>query len=193
VEIDANGYAVTFNLLTGKVTRHSFDVEGGESLVALACASTRQCTAVDNDGAMLTFKPTGGKDIAVASIDAVVGLDAPSGDSSNELDGIACPTRTLCDAVDSQGDEVSFNPRSRRTVKSTLLDPGQGFSSVSCPSAHECVAVDSAGRAFVGDPHSKHWTAEPIAGAVALTGVACFSTKVCAAVDQAGDAFVGRG
>jgi hypothetical protein len=55
------------------------------------------------------------------------------------------------------------------------------------------VAVDSAGRAFIGNPHGKHWTVEPIAGAAPLTGVACRSTDVCVAVDQAGEAFVGRG
>jgi hypothetical protein len=192
VEVDANGWGVTYDPRTGRVTRREFDIEYGESLTGLACASPRQCTAIDNNGTMLTFNPRHGRDTAVATIDARVGLDAPSGDSSTELDDIACPSVRLCEAVDSQGDVVGFNPRSRRRVASTPIDALAGFTSISCPSRRLCVAADAVGRVFAGRPGATAWTPQVVPGAVFLADVTCRSETECVAVDAAGDAFLAR-
>ena len=133
-----------------------------------------------------------GKKIAAATVDASVGLDAPSGDSDNELDAISCPGKKLCVAVDSRGAAVAFNPRSKHQVKPTLIDPGNDLESISCPTTHRCVAVDDAGQVFAGGARPSTWKATSPKGAAALYGVDCPSSKECVAVDSTGDAFIGR-
>ena len=164
-------------------------VENGESLIADACPAKTQCTAVDNDGQMETFQPLTGKHIASATIDKPVGLDAPSGDSDNELDAVACTSAKICIAVDTLGNAVTFNPRSRHSATPTAIDPGHALLAIACPSSKECVAVDSAGRALQGAPDNHTWTVEPLPDATPLLGVACVSTSECVAVDDAGQEF----
>jgi hypothetical protein len=180
---------VTYNPKTGRVIRRHINVEDGESLVRVACPSRTQCTAIDNDGTMLTFSPLTGRRYAAAKIDPAVGLDAPSGDSNDELDGIACPSIRRCVAVDTLGNAVVFNPTSRRSLKAKLIDPGESLSAVACPGEGECVAVDSGGRALVGDPRGNRWTVDRIATASTLLAVACVSQNECVAVDDAGNAY----
>jgi hypothetical protein len=122
-----------------------------------------------------------------------VGSDSPSGGSGNELDAIACPSLARCTAVDTLGNEVTFNPRSPGRAKLRVIDRGGSLSAVGCPSVAECVAVDALGQALTGDPAGGTWAVEPIAGATPLTGVRCPSTAECVAVDSAGDAFIGAG
>jgi hypothetical protein len=188
---DANGDAVTFDAASGKILRKAIKVEVGESQIALACESGTLCTSVDNDGMMLSFQPLTGKPIARAKIDAPVGLDAPSGDSNDELDGIACPTTKLCVAIDTLGNVVRFNPRSKHKATPKPVDAGHSLTGIACPTSSECIAVDSAGRALFGNLKSRTWTLETIAGATGLTAVACASKTECAAVDTAGNVFVG--
>jgi hypothetical protein len=188
---DANGDAVTFDAVSGKILRKQITVEEGESQTALACESKTLCTSVDNDGMMLSFQPLTGKRIASAKIDAPVGLDAPSGDSNDELDGIACPTTKLCVAIDTLVNLVQFNPRSKHKATPKPLDKGHSLTGIACPTSSECIAVDAAGRALVGNVAAGTWTTETIAGATDLTAVSCPSKTECAAVDTAGDVFVG--
>jgi hypothetical protein len=193
VAADANGGAVTYNPKTGKLIRRHVDpgADGG-SLVALACFSTTQCTAVDNDGDMGTFQPRTGKQIASAKIDVPVGLNAPSGDSSDQLSSIACPGATFCVAVDTLGNVVTFNPRSRANATPTTIDKGHQLNAIACPSTGRCVLVDSAGQALTGNPHQTSWTTTTLSGASALADVTCLKSGECVAVDSIGDAFATR-
>src|SRR5262249_16876599 len=152
-------------------------------LTGSACSSKTQCTAIDNDGGEVTFQPLTGKKIASATIDASVGLDAPSGGSDNELDAVSCPSMKLCVAVDPRGAGVKVNPRSKHKVKPTLVDSGHGLTSISCPTIHRCVAVDDAGRVLAGGSKPSTWKATQLKGASALSGVDCPSSKECVAVD----------
>jgi hypothetical protein len=189
---DANGAAVSFNPVTGMRVKKEINVEEGESQTAMACPSKTQCTSVDNNGTFITFNPTTGKVGPSAHIDNPVGLDAPSGDSNDELDGIACPTTRLCIAIDTLGNAVRFNPRVKRKGMLKAVDAGNQLHDIACPSTGRCIAVDSAGRALIGNPASNTWTAETVAGAASLMAISCPSSKECVAVDAAGDAFAGR-
>ncbi|HEX5193313.1 MAG TPA: hypothetical protein VFW09_10955 [Solirubrobacteraceae bacterium] len=193
VATDTDGYGITYDPRRQRFIRRRIGVERGEALTGAACSARTQCTAIDNDGQALTFQPLTGKRIAHAKIDASVGLDAPSGDSDNELDAVSCPGRKLCVAVDTRGAAVAFDPRSGRSVKPTMIDPNHGLSSVSCPTVHRCVAVDDAGRVLAGGARPSAWKATPLKGAAALNAVDCPSSKECVAVDATGNAFVGRG
>jgi hypothetical protein len=192
VASDGDGYGITYNPRKHTFIKRRISVEGGEGLTGSACSSKTQCTAIDNDGQELTFGPLTGKKIASAKVDASVGLDAPSGGSDNELDAVSCPGIKLCVAVDSRGAAVRFNPRSKHSVKPTLIDRGNGLTSISCPTIHRCVAVDDAGRVLAGGSKPSTWKPTQLKGASALSGIDCPSSKQCVAVDVTGDVFVGR-
>jgi hypothetical protein len=193
VGTDTDGYGITYNPKAGKFIKRRIKVEAGEALTGGACSSKTQCTAIDNDGQAITFQPLTGKKIASASIDASVGLDAPSGDSDDELDAISCPGKQLCVAVDTRGAAVAFNPQSKKKVKPTLIDPGHALTSISCPSTQRCVAVDAAGQVLAGAAQPSTWKTTSLTGASGLLGIDCPSMKECVAVDVTGEAFVGRG
>jgi len=193
VAVDSDGSGISYDPSTGRFIKRRFNVEEGEALTGSACSSRTQCTAVDNDGQEITFSPLTGKVITTTAIDASVGLDAPSGDSDNELDDVSCPGVTLCVAIDTRGAAVAFNPRSKHSVKPTLIDTGNELTSISCPTKHRCVAVDGSGRALAGTTKPSSWSAMTLSGASALFAVDCPSAQECVAVDATGDALTGRG
>jgi hypothetical protein len=193
VATDTDGYGVSYDPLTARFIKRRIKVEEGEALTGVACSSRTQCTAIDNDGVEITFQPLTGKQITATSVDASVGLDAPSGDSDDELDDISCPSVTICVAVDTRGDAVAFNPRSKHSVKPTIVDAGQILTSISCPTAHRCVAVDAGGHALAGGTEPSTWSATTVNGASALAAIDCPTANECVAVDTTGDEFTGRG
>jgi hypothetical protein len=192
VAVDSDGGAVAYNPRSGKVIHRDQNVEKGEALTAIACPSTTQCTATDNDGTFITFQPLTGHKVASAKIDKPVGLDAPSGDSDNELDAVACKGTRLCVAVDTLGNAVRFDPRGHGPGSLKAIDKGRSLSSVACPSTTECLSTDSAGRVLVGNAHTNRWTIEPLPQATPLTSVTCRSTTQCVVVDTTGEAFRSR-
>jgi hypothetical protein len=193
VAVDTDGDGITYDPRTATFIKRRIFVEEGEALTGVACSSTVQCTAIDNDGSQITFQPRTGKQITATRIDASVGLDAPSGDSDDELDDISCPSATICVAIDTRGDAVAFDPRSKHSVKPTIADAGQVLTSISCPTAHRCVAVDTAGRALAGGTKPQTWSATTVTGASTLEAVDCPTADECVAVDATGDEFTGRG
>ncbi len=149
VVIDSFGQAFTFNPANAKLLRRAINVEKGEAQTALACPSAKQCTAVDNDGMAITFQPLTGKRIAGAKIDKPVGLDAPSGDSDDELDGVACKGTRLCVAVDTLGNVIRFDPHSTTGGQLRSVDTGPCADRRGLPVGH-AVPARRRGRAH---PH----------------------------------------
>jgi len=113
------------------------------------------------------------------------------------LDGLSCPSPSLCVAVDYWG----------RVISST--DPGAGtkahwtqrkhverhytldfFNSIWCASTSLCVAADEGGNVITStNPaagRSATWSREHVDGSP-LLGITCASTSFCIAVDKAGD------
>ncbi len=192
VTIDGDGTGVTYDPANGRIVRRDINIEQVEALTALACPNRSQCTATDNDGTMITFDPLTGDRLLAAKIDNRVGLDAPSGDSDNELDAIACRGTAVCVAADTLGNVISFNPRSRHDAHLHAIDAGTALTSVACPSLGLCVLGDSSGRVWTGGPSGSRWTATRLPGAATLTSVTCVTSRECVAVDAAGDEFTGR-
>ena len=192
VVIDDDGAGVTYNPQTGRILRRSINVEKVEALTALACPSRSQCTATDNDGTAITFDPLTGHRMLSVKIDKPVGLDAASGDSDNELDGIACRGTRLCVAVDTLGNVVSFDPHSRRGGHLYAVAAGSALSSVACPTRGLCVLADSSGRVWIGHAGGSYWISTRLHGASALTAIACVTGRECVTVDSAGDEFTSR-
>jgi hypothetical protein len=115
-------------------------------------------------------------------------------DAPEPLQGVSCPSVSLCAAVDYNGNAlISRNPAAptvawgRESVDQGHLD------GVSCPSRSLCVAVDSSGDVLATtDPAAADPTWRPplnIAVSDPLVAVSCPSVLLCIAVDNAGDAW----
>lgn len=131
---------------------------------------------------------------------------APGGVDPRPLDSIACPSTSLCLAVDRGGYVLwSTNPaRGPAAWHSADIDGSHEITSISCPSTAMCVAVDAAGDVIASqDPTGggSAWTVADVdtsktqnntdnAGSILLRGVSCPSTTLCVAVDAAGNELV---
>jgi hypothetical protein len=112
-------------------------------------------------------------------------------DSGATPSALACPSESLCVAVDRGGNALGTSDplASTPTWSTAAIDPGQQLNAVSCAAAGPCVAVDGRGYAFVNpQPGVSGWSATPIDGGRALTGIACPTASLCVAVDEAGNA-----
>jgi hypothetical protein len=131
--------------------------------------------------------------------------------NGNGLNGVSCPSASLCVAVDGAGTAlISTDPAAASPSWSrTEIDSGvtNGLTGVSCPSTSLCVAVDGAGRAVIStDPAGGvgAWSAAAVDGGefycgyhgepgeckLSLSGVSCPSASLCVAVDSAGNAVI---
>jgi hypothetical protein len=131
---------------------------------------------------------------------------APGGIDTQPIDSIACPSVTLCVAVDRGGDVLwSTDPAGGPGRWAAAdVDGRLELTSVSCPTTTLCVAVDAAGNVVVSqDPGAggSSWAVAKVdvsttqnntdnAGSVLVRGVSCPSTTLCVAVDAAGNALV---
>ena len=168
---------MTFNPLSpGTLTRTTLDTDYSDepaSLVAVACASARQCTALVVGGVELTFDPES------PGIPTSVPAASP-------LSALACTSASQCVAVGGSG-ETTFNPDSSGLPTSYTVDGAYGLSAVACPSASQCTAVGSAGAEVTFNATSPGTpTSYTIDSNTALYAVACASTTQCTAVDNNG-------
>lgn len=141
-------------------------------MVAIACPSASQCTAVDYGGKEVSFNPT-----------APAGWSAYSIDPST-LTGVACPAAGECVAVDQRGREVTFDPRRIGAPHARLIDVGASLVSIACPTASECAAGDSAGRVISFDPASPGRALRRSLSSSQLAGIACPSSSQCTVIDS---------
>ena len=149
------------------------ETPSGQALIAVACPSTTQCTAIDIVGQQVTFNPTAPGTPTPTTID----LD-------RTLTAIACPSTTQCTAVAGGGRQLTFDPTAPGTVTSTLIDDSNRLlTAVACPSTTQCTAVDSSGRQVTFNPTAPGTpTPTPVSGGNPLIAVACPSTTQCTAV-----------
>jgi hypothetical protein len=100
-------------------------------------------------------------------------------------DDVACPTTSLCVAVDGQGDAVtSTDPTGGPSAWTIALITGaDGLNGLACPSVSLCVAVGGQTVATSTDPTggSGAWTAFSL-GAGSVSDVSCPSASLCVAV-----------
>ncbi len=161
------------------------NIDGGQALSAVSCASLGLCVAVDGAGG------------ALASTDPTVGASWSGRqiDGGHALKAVSCPTAGLCVVVDGEGRVlVSVNPGAGASAswRQSEIDTGHALEAVSCAPGGACVAVDDAGRAFVSaNPSAGAWNGpEDIDASNRLTGVSCTAGAFCLAVDAQGRALV---
>jgi hypothetical protein len=78
--------------------------------------------------------------------------------------GLACPSASLCVAVDARGNAmIATSPATRGSSwKVSSIDAGASLTAVSCPTTQLCVATDRSGRVLtVEDPAAPRATWQP--------------------------------
>jgi Domain of unknown function (DUF929) len=159
------------------------------ALIAVSCASTTMCVAVDELGnAVVTHDPNAATPTWRAPIDI---------DGTNAIGDISCPSSSLCVAVDYAGNAlISRDPDAATPTWSAPadIDGTNAIVSDSCPSISLCVAVDAAGNVLAShdpDAATPTWAGPTdIDGSNELDAVACPSSSLCVAVDATGNALV---
>lgn len=110
-------------------------------------------------------------------------------DGTKYLTAVACPSTSQCTAVDTSGQQVTFDPTSPGTPTPTNLGvgvDGYGLNGVACPSTNQCTAVGYEGQEVTFDPTSPG-SPTPIKiddDNYDLDKVACPSIAQCTAVDD---------
>ncbi|MFZ0040155.1 MAG: hypothetical protein WAK93_02530 [Solirubrobacteraceae bacterium] len=127
---------------------------------------------------------------------------APVRVDANPIEGLSCPSVSLCVAVDNHGRAVdSTSPLAGGKGWESVDTDGSNFlAAVSCPARNLCVAVDGAGNIATTDApgaasdwavgHVDSSVTEPSpygGGPELLRGLSCPSTKLCVAVDSVGN------
>jgi len=152
----------------------------GENALAVACPSTSQCTAVDNQGQQATFDPTASAEPTPTTIDG-----------GNALQGLACTTTSQCIALDNEGGEITFNPTAPGEPARATANLDSFFGLV-CPLASECVGVGNpTSNVVVFDPTASSFEPTILAGldpGPGLEAVSCPSPTQCTIVDPLGQA-----
>jgi hypothetical protein len=114
--------------------------------------------------------------------------------ASNEINGMSCPSPSLCVAASDNGKMLtSTDPQdgAAATWSENEVDTDQQITAVSCPSTTFCVAVDGAGNIVSSqdpaDGRTATWSMKAGAdGTNVMRAVSCVSTALCVAVDEDG-------
>lgn len=176
----------------------------GESFGGVSCPSRSLCVATGRFGRIaFSTHPDGS-----ASTWRFAYIESPrdqNGSLTPELDGISCPTRSFCVAVNGVGQVITTNDPagSPRKWRRARIDGRHALTGVSCASKALCAVTDERGNVLVStDPTGgpRAWkptridpNRAPVNGRTGgiLTAVSCSSIRLCVASDQAGKVIVG--
>jgi hypothetical protein len=113
-----------------------------------------------------------------------------TGGSAIRADALACPSRNQCTAVDTQGQESTFDPQRPTLPEPVEIDWGSDLSGIACPSTSQCTAVDNHGNEFTFNPQEPAALTSRRTSPVSLSDVACVSASNCVAVGNPQDTAV---
>jgi hypothetical protein len=118
--------------------------------------------------------------------------------TSDPFTAVSCPNKSLCVAVDTNGEVVWSRSPTRLAKywgKARVDKTSGGLTGISCPSSKLCVAVDAGGNMIYSKNPSggaRKWS-KPVkidtalqsgGGSVGFAGISCASTGLCVAVDN---------
>jgi hypothetical protein len=190
VAVDSNGRAATTTDPTAATPSWSNATKIDEGLIhSVSCPSISLCVAVNTEGeAAISTDPA-----AAAPTWSTTLIDTTSPPlvypANPHLDGVSCPSTSLCVAVDSRGDTVvSTDPAAAKPAWSAprQIDSAE-LTGVSCPSTSLCVAVDTNGDAVLStDPAERTptWSVSDAVTSARLTGISCPASELCVAVGR---------
>jgi hypothetical protein len=187
VAVDESGFALTTTNPRGHGGKWSrpFRIDAGPNapLTGVACPSTKLCVAIDSAGNVITSKHPNGGSRAWSRPVHVDTATAPDGGPAG-LNGISCPSITLCVAVDgaSPANTVSSTTPTLGTTAWKSVAVGGLLTSINCPSITLCVAAGSQHYYSTTPTASASWHATGIetAGGV-FSDIACPSITLCLA------------
>jgi hypothetical protein len=154
---------------------------------AISCPATTSCEAV---GSYSTNAQSPGTVLAERWNGTAWAIQStPSLTGGGSLDGVSCPSASLCIAVGNFNNDNNLAEEWNGTKWSEQTIPaGQDLlSSVSCPSTTYCVAV---GSTFVDKPYALIWDGStwksvsipaPANELSGLAAISCFSSSACTA------------
>ena len=148
----------------------------------VVCPSTSECVAVEGPG----YPERARADEVTYNPSTPSGWTAYTVDRGNSPTAVACPSRSVCTAVESGGREVTFTPASPHRPVPYTIDPGHTLRAISCPSTVQCTAIDGDGRAVTFDPAQPRATRPLQVDGMAVSALSCPSTSQCTAVDGFG-------
>jgi hypothetical protein len=171
---------------------HTIPVSGG-TLSSVSCQSDAFCAAVDSDSAHITTKPTGPASGWVSSV-----ADSTQTFSTNyQLNGISCPSTTLCVTDDGIGNGFfTTNPTAATPAwtQTTVEKPHSALGGeIACPSAKLCVIASENGTVAVTSTPmavSHPWAVAKITGQ--FGSLTCPTVKLCVAGASSGSVWVSR-
>jgi hypothetical protein len=184
--VDGSGNAVTFDPANVGTPAATAVVPGSTTGYLVACPSTAECVTlggVETPSFSISqeaaeFDPTHPSAAAPQQITTAV----------QGFRGLACPTASLCAAVEINGKIATFDPANPGGATSAAVTGSPFFTGLACPSASVCAAVASAGKEVTFDPSDPTAAAvSTIDGGTALDAVACASASQCTALDRDGD------
>jgi hypothetical protein len=148
------------------------------SLQGLACASTTQCTAVNENGEEVTFNP---------SAPAPSSIGQPDGNAP-DVQAVACPSADQCTLVDWNGHEVTFNPIAETSTPRFRLAEGVSLWAIACPSRTQCTAVGDHGYESTFNPQSPGGSSlVKIDSPENILAIACPTATQCTAATTEGE------
>lgn len=110
-------------------------------------------------------------------------------DGSNWLESVSCSSSFFCEAVDDNGNAVTFDTANYPEWSTPVdIDGSNVLTSVSCLSAGFCMAVDQTGNAF--NYFGGEWVSDRTGAGTSLDSVSCSTDNFCMAVDGIGEALV---
>jgi len=181
VAVDVSGREVSFDP-SDPSGWSAYEIDGHHQLTGVSCPALAQCTAVDAGGEEVTFDPATGAVGSRVVIDpqARAAIGDPGGQA---LTAVACPSASVCVAVDSGGQAISFAPGSPSGVRTAALTGGR-LPSVACPASGQCTVLAAAWTAPDGTEHgASAITVDPsslaVESALALPATASAQTLVC--------------
>jgi len=176
VVVDGAGGAVSFSPSDpSAATRTVLDPGPGSGLIAVACPSATQCTAIGATREW-TFDPSNLAAAMTTTIDT-----APAAATA-----LVCPSATQCTAVDGSGRETTFDPQTTAggTPVAVSSAPGADLTAVLCPTAALCTAADHAGYLESFDPQTGALVSR--VPATNVDDLACITGTYCLADQSTG-------
>lgn len=203
---DAKGYVLTSERPTAGTWRRTPPPSGEEPAGSVVCTITRVCTiangaevSTDPFAAAPKWTPGG----AAASHLTWQGIHSDAGG----MEGVSCPSMTLCATVTNETLSYSTNPASPTAtwkdvpVKSLPgYTAGDALSHVACAASTLCAVdvsnelnasgIDRITLIELSNPGPPQLQEEPV-HPTHTSGLACPSPKLCVVIDQFGGVYVG--
>ena len=126
------------------------------------------------------------------------GWSSATVDSGVKIQGVSCPSATLCVGVDHSGNVLKGTNPIGGPSAWTLVHPVSFYSlnGISCPSTSLCVAVGSSGQIVsTSTPAGGYtaWSSITADGTITINAVSCASSSLCVVADAAGNVLVNTG